>query len=114
MVHAGLVPAEMWKPGDKDEYVTVYAFLKSGTLRLALGAWKGSVPSAAHAELGSSQSFWCWVAERVVAKGQAVENVESVRAKFSGGDRKSTSLNPVTNAQIVCRLLLDKKNKQAH
>src|SRR3546814_4896914 len=31
-------------------------------------------------------SFWCWVAERVVAKGQAVENVESVRAKFSGGD----------------------------
>src|SRR3546814_10489224 len=33
MVHAGLVPAEMWKPGDKDEYVTVYAFLKSGTLR---------------------------------------------------------------------------------
>src|SRR3546814_9929342 len=86
MVHAGLVPAEMWKPGDKDEYVTVYAFLKSGTLRLALGAWKGSVPSAALAELGSSQSFWCWVAERVVAKGQAVENVESVRAKFSGGD----------------------------
>src|SRR3546814_16926307 len=55
MVHAGLVPAEMWKPGDKDEYVTVYAFLKSGTLRLALGAWKGSVPSAALAGLASNQ-----------------------------------------------------------
>src|SRR3546814_18679438 len=74
MVHAGLVPAEMWKPGDKDEYVTVYAFLKSGTLRLALGAWKESVPSAALAELGSSQSLWCWVAgrrseERSVGRG---------------------------------------------
>src|SRR3546814_9134344 len=26
-------------------------------------------------------------------------------------DRKSTRLNSVTNAQLVCRLLLDKKNK---
>src|SRR3546814_3370272 len=26
-------------------------------------------------------------------------------------DRKSTRLNPVTNAQLVCRLLLEKKNK---
>src|SRR3546814_7174284 len=28
-----------------------------------------------------------------------------------GRDRKSTRLNPVTNAQIVCRLLLEQKNK---
>src|SRR3546814_10888279 len=27
------------------------------------------------------------------------------------GDRKSTRLNSVTNAQLVCRLLLEKKNK---
>src|SRR3546814_6529444 len=27
-------------------------------------------------------------------------------------DRKSTRLNPVTNAHLVCRLLLDKKKKQ--
>src|SRR3546814_5611569 len=27
------------------------------------------------------------------------------------GDRKSTRLTPVTNAQLVCRLLLEKKNK---
>src|SRR3546814_1608818 len=26
-------------------------------------------------------------------------------------DRKSTRLNPVTNAHLVCRLLLEKKNK---
>src|SRR3546814_4946951 len=31
-------------------------------------------------------------------------------------DRKSTRLNPVTNAHLVCRLLLEKKNnkKQTH
>src|SRR3546814_8936523 len=27
------------------------------------------------------------------------------------GDRKSTRLNPVTNAHLVCRLLLEKKKK---
>src|SRR3546814_2113040 len=29
-------------------------------------------------------------------------------------DRKSTRLNSVTNAHLVCRLLLEKKNKQKH
>src|SRR3546814_6849691 len=29
----------------------------------------------------------------------------------SGGDRKSTRLTPVTNAHLVCRLLLEKKKK---
>src|SRR3546814_3215551 len=28
------------------------------------------------------------------------------------GDRKSTRLTPVTNAHLVCRLLLEKKNKR--
>src|SRR3546814_9236352 len=28
------------------------------------------------------------------------------------GDRKSTRLNPVTNAHLVCRLLLEKKNRK--
>src|SRR3546814_2269128 len=30
----------------------------------------------------------------------------------TGTDRKSTRLTPVTNAHLVCRLLLEKKNKQ--
>src|SRR3546814_7445736 len=30
----------------------------------------------------------------------------------AGIDRKSTRLNPVTNAHLVCRLLLEKKNKK--
>src|SRR3546814_6516858 len=29
-------------------------------------------------------------------------------------DRKSKRLNPVTNAHLVCRLLLEKKHKQIH
>src|SRR3546814_3735039 len=29
-----------------------------------------------------------------------------------GGDRKSTRLNPVTNAHLVCRLLLEKKKNK--
>src|SRR3546814_6407029 len=29
-------------------------------------------------------------------------------------DRKSTRLNPVTNAQLVCRLLLEKKKKETN
>src|SRR3546814_7306899 len=29
-------------------------------------------------------------------------------------DRKSTRLNPVTNAHLVCRLLLEKKKKYKH
>src|SRR3546814_1334702 len=38
---------------------------------------------------------------------------DATRIKASGGlDRKSTRLNPVTNAQLVCRLTLEKKTKE--
>src|SRR3546814_10814715 len=35
-----------------------------------------------------------------------------VRVWRKDADRKSTRLNPVTNAPLVCRLLLEKKNKK--
>src|SRR3546814_4020933 len=36
----------------------------------------------------------------------------ALRVTCDGGlDRKSTRLNPVTNAHLVCRLLLEKKKK---
>src|SRR3546814_1922423 len=35
-------------------------------------------------------------------------------AEARGRDRKSTRLNPVTNAHLVCRLLLEKKKTQKH
>src|SRR3546814_5249704 len=34
------------------------------------------------------------------------------RPEIAAVDRKSTRLNPVTNAHLVCRLLLEKKNKR--
>src|SRR3546814_5893512 len=36
---------------------------------------------------------------------------QEVRISIRGSDRKSTRLTPVTDAHLVCRLLLDKKNQ---
>src|SRR3546814_9710953 len=36
------------------------------------------------------------------------------RLRRGGEDRKSTRLNSVTNAHLVCRLLLENKNKKRH
>src|SRR3546814_2599347 len=41
--------------------------------------------------------------------GTRAVGVEHVRYR---GDRKSTRLTPVTNAHLVCRLLLEKKKKK--
>src|SRR3546814_4613695 len=41
-----------------------------------------------------------------------VDGHEALQKKHGAGDRKSTRLNSVTNAHLVCRLLLEqKKNK---
>src|SRR3546814_1660826 len=45
---------------------------------------------------------------------QVIQRVHRLLAEARpalGRDRKSTRLNPVTNAQLVCRLLLEKKKK---
>src|SRR3546814_1772194 len=44
---------------------------------------------------------------RKVQRGGSTRHTIAVNSK----DRKSTRLNPVTNAHLVCRLLLDKKKK---
>src|SRR3546814_10709272 len=55
-----------------------------------------------------------------VAKGAArdeiIENIDlggpaMVRSSAKNHDRKSTRLNPVTNAHLVCRLMLEKKTQ---
>src|SRR3546814_9019153 len=38
--------------------------------------------------------------------------LEHFPIRWKRQDRKSTRLNPVTNAQLVCRLLLEKKKNQ--
>src|SRR3546814_5077194 len=47
---------------------------------------------------------------RMHALEQALALGELAQAQLHG-DRKSTRLNSVTNAHLVCRLLLEKKNK---
>src|SRR3546814_8988353 len=41
----------------------------------------------------------------------AVRGVRAAMDELPVRDRKSTRLNPVTNAHLVCRLLLEKKKK---
>src|SRR3546814_7663783 len=48
--------------------------------------------------------FWNWLGEKPNGKAKST-------GRMAWGDRKSTRLNSVTNAHIVCRLLLDKKKK---
>lgn len=86
MVHAGLAPPDMWMPGDTEDYVTVYAQVADSPRILPLGRWRGQVDSADLSQLGKQESFWRWVAEQVVSRGNSVDNVEQVTAKFSGGD----------------------------
>src|SRR3546814_1127891 len=50
---------------------------------------------------------------QVVARNEHGDwQVQHCRIAIRVEDRKSTRLNPVTNAQLVCRLLLEKKNNQ--
>src|SRR3546814_3086282 len=51
-------------------------------------------------------------------EGQVIEgvvkNITDYGAFVDLGDRKSTRLNSITNAHLVCRLLLEHKNKKTH
>src|SRR3546814_10770002 len=51
--------------------------------------------------------------DREGERAQAAVGADVARGLFAPDmlDRKSTRLNPVTNAHIVCRLLLEKKKK---
>src|SRR3546814_1492170 len=42
----------------------------------------------------------------------AGKRLGAARGTLAAADRKSTRLNSITNAQLVCRLLLEKKKKQ--
>src|SRR3546814_943767 len=57
------------------------------------------------------------IAHRDTVMAEKLQAIEALGAANSGMkdfydlDRKSTRLTPVTNAQLVCRLLLEKKNR---
>lgn len=85
MVHAGQIPAAMWQPGDKQEYVTIHAHLAGTSNAVALGRWTGPVSSPELNQLGKSQEFWAWVAQRLNEKQHAVVSLLRVEARFTGG-----------------------------
>jgi hypothetical protein len=86
MVHSGMAPASLWKPDVPKEYVTVYADLCSTNNIIALGRWKGAVDSVYLEDLGTKIEFWSWVATQITARGAMLDEVLSVKAKFTGGD----------------------------
>src|SRR3546814_10917461 len=55
----------------------------------------------------------CGVAEIGLELAQLRLHAEPVGHIFKAEDRKSTRLNSITNAHLVCRLLLEKKKKSA-
>src|SRR3546814_5560577 len=57
---------------------------------------------AARTKLGTGR-------QHIVSRHPLEDLVASIVAKFSLQDRKSTRRTPVTNAHLVCRLLLEKK-----
>lgn len=86
MVHAGLAPKRLWKPGYADDQVLVFAQLDDDPKPLSLGAWRGEVRSADVTLLGGDRRFWTWVAERVAEKGNMVDRIQAVHARFCSGD----------------------------
>jgi hypothetical protein len=88
MVHAGLAPPDLWSPGDKEENVTVFVTMSNSKTRVALGRWRGEVTTVDLSALGKSASFWTWVAKETLSRSLTIDQVQSVSAKFSGGDHQ--------------------------
>ncbi len=86
MVHAGLAPASLWKPGVTDERIMVMAEIEGITAPVTIGSRRGPVESAYLRPVGEKREFWVWVTEQLKAPGGAVEDLVAVHAKFTGGD----------------------------
>jgi len=94
MVHAGLAPRDQWMPGDKEEYVTVFARLANSSQQVALGRWRGPVECVDLSILGAQDAFWSWVTQEISERGHAVHELETICAKFTGGDHQSVPYCP--------------------
>ncbi len=82
MVHAGLAPAPLWKPGVTDERMMVEGI----TAPVTIGSRRVPVESADLRPAGEKREFWVWVTEQLKARGGAVEDLVAVHDKFTGGD----------------------------
>jgi len=100
MVHAGLAPSSQWRPGDKEEYVTVYARLTKSSRQVALGRWRSPVECVDLSILGAHEAFWSWVTQELSERGHAVDELETIFAKFSGGDHQPVPYCPEGEATL--------------
>src|SRR3546814_6209901 len=79
---------------------------------------EGDILRGADGVLAGSTLTMAGAVANMIAQGRvslrtAVTMASATPAAFLGlASRKSTRLNPVTNAHLVCRLLLEKKKKQ--
>ncbi|MBM4181389.1 MAG: hypothetical protein FJ209_07560 [Betaproteobacteria bacterium] len=89
MVHAGYAPPSLWATGDTQEFVTVHATLATSSTTVPLGRWRGLVTSADLSELGRRAEFWEWVVSELARRGHEVSALESITAKFTGGDHQA-------------------------
>src|SRR3546814_5720929 len=93
-IHVGRIAAEKNLP------LAVRAFRELQRARPdARFAWVGDGPAREQLQREHPDFIFCGV-----QRGEAL-----ARHFASAEDRKSTRLNPVTNAHLVCRLLLEKK-----
>src|SRR3546814_9711666 len=101
----------------------------SAGVHLAIISGHKDHPLSAFAQTGQGTVFHSagsqgarkkWLAGRLTVKGHISVDAGAAKALAGGNsllpagvltDRKSTSLNSSTNAQLLCRLLLEKKKK---
>lgn len=98
MVHSGHAPTCLWKQGDADEIVSVYATLATSTKTVALGRWRGLLASADLSKLGRQPEFWAWVARTLEERGYDIHALEEISAKFSGCDHKAVPYQLASDA----------------
>lgn len=88
MVYAGHAPSFMWKPGSKDESVTVHAHIIDMPQPTSLGRWKGDISSPDLWRLGEDANFWDWVLQRLGEKQLEVDGLTHIEARFKGGENR--------------------------
>lgn len=88
MVVAGDAQESFWCTDGNPKNVLVYASVSDRPHPVALGAWKATVEGLNLGVLGTQQGFWRWIADKISARGVALESVEYVTARLPGGDHQ--------------------------
>lgn len=93
MVIAGEAPEWLWRRPSRAQNVLVYATVAGFACPLALGRWRMTMERFDLSLLGAQKNFWRWIANKISARGAALENLEWVTARLSGGDHQYLTYN---------------------